>query len=167
MNNLIFLDIDGCLNSDISGTMWKVCKTPKEYGLCQDNIDNVKKILDNVEDSGIVWITSWRVHSADFEWEYKDGMYLKSPFPEAQRAFSAYPQEICDHLYKRNKVSDIWYYITKNRSKTFKNFAIIDDDKWGQRFDVCFPHQYFYSNPVTGVTEELANQVIEYFKNLN
>lgn len=167
MKNLIFLDIDGCLNSIQSGTMWKSCLgQPEKYSLNQENIDNVKYILDNVIDSEIVWITSWRNYNDTFVWEYKDSYTFRSPFKTAREAFKDYPQKVAEHLLRRTKSDDIWYYLCKNYTQDYKNFCIIDDECSYHRFKEFYPKQYFYSDMQTGVTKELADQIIEYFKNL-
>lgn len=163
MKKILFLDIDGVLNSISSGTMWNTF-TPEKYGLCNECLQQVKRILTETE-SEIVWITSWRNHSNDFIWqfEYKGKDYsFKTPFPKAMNYFMDFKQDICDHLIKRDKATDIWYYLgSKNLDETNCKFAILDDDTT-QGFDREFPDHYFRSLPYTGVDKNLADSVIKY-----
>ena len=163
MKRILFLDIDGVLNSKSSGTIWSSLK-PDKYGLCDKCLQQVKRILTSTN-SDIVWITSWRNHSINFVWkfEYFGREYkFKSPFQKAMNYFSDFKQDICDHLIKRNKSSDISYYLkSRNLDEQNCKFAILDDD-FTQGFDEEFSDHYFRCFFETGIDAKLANSVIEY-----
>ena len=161
MNNLLFLDIDSVLNNKTNRTMWGYYNgLPHNYGLSQNNVLEVKRILDNVKGIKIVWITTWRNHSDTFVWKLNNGYEFKSPFRAAINEFSGYQQEICPHFKHCLKSQDIYYYLQGSSD----NFAILDDDE-SQRFDQYFKSEYFWVDCKTGVTRTLSDSVISYFKN--
>lgn len=163
MKRILFLDIDGVLNSKSSGTIWSSLN-PEKYGLCDKCFQQVKRILTSTN-SDIVWITSWRNHDINFVWhfEYCGKEYeFKSPLQKAMNYFSNFKQDVCDHLTKRNKSTDISYYLkSRNLNNNNCKFAILDDDIT-QGFDEEFSDHYFRCFSENGVDEKLADSIIKY-----
>ena len=56
--NVIFLDIDGVLNHQFAYD--KNYSDTERFGLAQDLVDNLKRIIDSVNDAKIVISSSWR-----------------------------------------------------------------------------------------------------------
>ena len=165
MKKILFLDIDGVLNSKNSGTMWN-SEILKEYDLCNDCLYQVKRIL-NESGCEIVWITSWRNHSDNYIWQFElnNKWYsFKSLFAQAREYFKDYKQSICDHLYRRNKADDIEYYIAKNNIDKNKDRFIILDDSSIQGLKETFNDNFIKIDSQIGITKKIAEYVIDYFK---
>lgn len=161
MNNVLFLDIDGVLNNKNNRTMWGYYNDlPHNYGLSPNNVLEVKRILDNVKDIKISWITSWRSHNDTFVWKLNSKCEFKSPFRDAINEFSGYQQEICPHIKGHSKSEDIYCYLLNK--KDVDNFIILDDDET-QGFRNCFRYQYVWVDCKVGMTRQLSDYVINYF----
>ena len=74
--NFIFIDIDGCFNKQFSKE--KDYLQSDRFGLCQELVDNLKTVLDSVDNCKIVISSSWRKFRTDCfisETSYLSGQY--------------------------------------------------------------------------------------------
>lgn len=161
------LDIDGVLNSINSGTMF-VCGNPETYGHDSECLRNVKRIIEHTG-CEILWITSWRSHPDDGYFTYKDNKDYFSPLPEVNRILQKYTHcDRCPHLIKSTKSRDISFWLAEkgyvdsmDQHESSKcKFAILDDDD-RQHLDFFGDH-WFHIDNHTGLTKEVADQVIKF-----
>ena len=61
--NFIFIDIDGCFNKQFSKD--KDYLQSDRFGLCQELVDNLKTVLNTVDNCKIVISSSWRKFRTD------------------------------------------------------------------------------------------------------
>lgn len=161
MLKILFLDIDGVLNNENSGTMW-LCG-PEHYGIDPNNVSILKKIVTDT-DCKIVWITSWRNHPDDFVWNFNKYVRFNSPFPiirEELKEFTYSKCPLAPHRDKGNKSDDISLWTRENRPDIIKEgcrFAILDDQ--GDQGLEFYNDSFFQTSTKTGLTNEIADRVI-------
>lgn len=161
MLKILFLDIDGVLNNEMSNTIW-LCG-PENYGLDENNINIVKRII-SATNCKIVWITSWRKHPLDFVWNFNKYVRFNSPFSKARSYFQGMEYDKCPiapHVNGNDKSGDIAEWTKINRPDIVKlgcRFAILDDQS-DQGLDF-YNESFFKTSTKTGVTDLIANQVI-------
>ena len=86
---VLFLDIDGCLNTSPFGEYlydFNLSEVKERYNdltyledripICKANLDALKHIVDNISDLGIVWSTDWRFDEDD---EYASKFCWRNP----------------------------------------------------------------------------------------
>jgi hypothetical protein len=139
---VIFLDIDGVLN----------CATTKErwggfIGMSEDKVLLFNRIL---EETGayVVLSSTWR-HDKDWlETMFRNGLNIDRFIGRTKDLGGMRGFEINEWLsrYQEN------HYI--------ENFVILDDDS-----DMLPGQKLFRTTWEHGLTEDIANQIIEYFKN--
>ena len=113
---VIFLDIDGVLNSE------DYVYSCREYGIAIDPTRMVllKQII-NETNAKIVLSTSWREH-----WEKNPDECRKTGL-QINTIFSKYDLEIFDKTpnLRTRREQEIWYWLNKNPQ--VKNFVVLDD----------------------------------------
>jgi hypothetical protein len=70
--DVVFLDIDGVLNNaNDGGKPNKAGFIEKDLAICQNNLENLKRLLEAFPDLKIVWSTNWRQCEKDiwFGWQ--------------------------------------------------------------------------------------------------
>jgi hypothetical protein len=141
MNNIIFLDIDGVLNT---------YSLIREFGL--DYIDNgmvkiLKYIVENTN-ARIVISSTWRLKHDDLMM-VKSNLFLEN-LSYIDRTPFLPNDERCDEI-------ENWLY--KNIDN-YDNFIILDDDPdaSGEKFDKHF----FQTDPEVGLTYEIAKKAIDF-----
>ena len=161
MLKILFLDIDGVLNNENSGTRW-LCG-PEHYGIDPNNVSILKKII-TATDCKIVWITSWRKHPDDFVWNFNKYVRFTNPFPAIREELKEYTYTkfpLAPHRDKGDKSDDISLWTRENRSDIVKlgcRFAILDDQ--GDENLDFYADSFFRTSTKTGLTVEIANRVI-------
>ena len=130
MMNVIFLDCDGVLNKQFAKD--KDYSQNDRFGLCQELVNNLKFIIDSVENVKIAISSSWRnfrIHeqvSADVNWRNvlcnmlgcsQDVIYGDIP---TANEFSSCGAE--------GRVADIRAWLNSHLDKGIGTFVIIDDE---------------------------------------
>lgn len=179
-----FLDIDGVLNAWKTGTQ-RWYEQPvypfieDDLPLCQRLVDNLKHVVDSVEDIGIVWSSSWRHND---ETKYRR---WKNPrlWLESQKWFrkvligsnpmkmsSTRPEEISFWLHENEynqknlekaffEKSDHWKHFMNEPAYDIISYVVIDDyDSPGMHW---YDGNLITTSPAQGLTLSLANKAIE------
>lgn len=158
---VIFLDIDGVLNNRQSDSLLFECE-PAKYRLDKNNLKCLQYILDNVKNSRIVLSTSWRNYPEDHTFQNYKGWSYTSLLPELCEKFQNYIIGSAPHIEGRNKYGDINDMLDNDElSKNIFDFVVIDDDPMQGLSG--FGEQFFKTRKDTGLTIDIAKNIIEYF----
>lgn len=167
--NIVFLDIDGVLNH---GNLSQ-CNSlvDSNVPLCKDNLLAFKRIIDNVDDIGIVWSSDWRFAKEQYNSWKNPKDWIEKNFLEEGIVIGNNPRKMSS-----NRFEEIHFWFTSNEySKKFygkewvkdpyyevRNYVVIDDfDSPGMKM---YGNHFFKCNPDIGLTIEYASQIIEYLK---
>lgn len=147
---VIFLDIDGVLNTVQSEIYWG-SKQENHYLLfCPITILNLNRILKEVPDVKIVISSSWRVGSTIKE--------LKEIFSKNLIDESFIIDKTPFLGYDVDRGIEINQWLSKN---SVESFVIIDDDD-----DMCdLSFHLFKTNPYEGLMWRCSSDIIEYLNN--
>jgi hypothetical protein len=160
MNRVIFLDIDGVLNNRKSGSLLFECE-PSKYRLDENNLSNLRYIIDNVANSWIVLSTSWRNYPEDHVFYNYKGWGYTSLLPELCERFHKYIIGSARHIDGRNKFGDICEYLNNNPKVNIVDFVVLDDDPM-QGLE-GFGEQFFKTTKEQGLSKKIAENIVEYF----
>lgn len=150
MNNIIFLDIDGVLNTDPFINSIK-SNNASDY-LMKEKIDLLNKII-LATDAKIVLSTNWRVsvgaaRTADLLIEAGvEGTIIGATPTDLRRRLS--------EVIPRHKEIQAW--LDANPSKV-KSFVIIDDLEWASNEKL--QNNFVLTNPDLGLTQENVQKAI-------
>lgn len=155
---IIFLDIDGVLNTDKSRSR---CGTV--VGIDNDKLLRLKKIVDETN-AKIVLVSTWKEH-----WErlqsrkiYQDELadYLDRKFKRVGLpVYDKTPSKFdCEYLSRGEGIVEYTY------GRKIESFVIIDDYQFD--YDRCGLTDYFVkTNQSSGLTDEKAQRAIEILNN--
>lgn len=150
-NNIIFLDIDGVLNSDHHHSIL----IGKYWGIDPYHVDILKTILEAIPDVKIVLTSTWREHREykqvflDVLKENKLDQYYLDDTIIIPRKFSEYT-----HV-KRN--DEILQWLEEH---TVDNYVIVDD-YYGIYLD-----NFIEIDPITGLDIEYIPKIVSIFERL-
>lgn len=169
MNKLFFLDIDGVLNSghflekktlewlkqkklkSVAKTIREADRIRMEDDLDPNNIKHLQTILKAIPDLRIVLSTTWRVV---FNYEDIKTTLKKFGIPK-YKIIGKTP-----HKTSSERCHEILMWL---HTKKFKGLWAAVDDNW-----IFYSTQYskheFHTNFYDGLTEEIADKIIKYFK---
>jgi len=160
MHDILFLDVDGVLTNRKDDAMIFECPSDR-YRLCDRNLVCLDKILNSCPNCRIVLSTSWRNYPEDYEFQNKLGWSYKSQLPVL---LDRYYDKIIDkapHVEGSNKAKDILKWIVTNQFEG--KYIILDDDPMqGLSY---FSPQWIKTSKELGLTERIADVVINYFNN--
>lgn len=162
---IIFLDIDGVLNNRKSDTLLFECD-PSNYKLDENNLKCLDYILNNVKDCKIILSTSWRNYPINHTFINRYGWEYYSLIPDLLKRYNNFIIASAPHEDGRNKYDDIKDMLSKSvdlhgNDITIDDFVVIDDDP--TQGLQGFGEQYFKTFKETGLTEDIAKDIIEYF----
>lgn len=143
MINVIFLDIDGVLNHQFASD--KNYTDAERFGLAQDLVDNLKYIVDNVDNVKILISSTWRkfhthqhVYADKYNWrsileimlQHKDIIYgdIGTTNEDSMRS-------------SEGRAYDIKSWLDSNKNLGIGSFVILDDECSGL-------HKHFPNNVV-------------------
>lgn len=160
MTRVIFLDIDGVLNHSNPGEdVYYDVFEGKDLALDQDNINALKKILDNVSDAKIVWSTDWRHYSQSMWNSWKNPCkWLEEQDFLANRIIGKTPQKMSSEHFH-----DIKWWLDQHDN--VKKYAILEDSYFPQDWFGLEKH-LVQVNPNKGLTERDADKAIEILNNI-
>lgn len=143
--NILFLDVDGVLNTDSSRL---------EYGLDRidpDKVGLIARIVANT-DCKIVLSSFWRISNSDLK-------LVKIALRRAGVKLFAKTPVIADGFVPRSV--EIKYWLNLNH-KIVKRYAILDDDP--NASDDTMLDNMFLTKSEEGLTEKLSQLIIQHFK---
>lgn len=181
--NIIFLDMDGVINSGKTFRMIKNC--PKFKSICIENrcvpyyIDpslryKINEILVTVPECKVVWSSSWRLGLKDsklfIEGFYNKCGFIKDSFLDYTPIVQGFPRYL--EILR-------WLYIKGEKYKINK-CIIIDDDvdaevnikklkKELKKYDLLetalkYQPKFFQTNNLFGITDLIKTDILNYFK---
>lgn len=161
MINVIFLDIDGVLNAQFSKN--REYTQEERFGLCQDHVDNLKKILDEVPNCRIVISSTWRrfrTHNLVMNDKYNWRTVLEAMLHTKGVIYGDIGTTNEDTRSGDGRALDIKAWLDANKHLGIGSFVIIDDECLG----LC---KHFPNNVVdceiqtyNGLTEKKAKEAI-------
>jgi len=181
--NIIFLDMDGVINSGEIQKEWvkkngfskesrdafikKYCLNTKFpfYYIVPELLNRFNEMYSKIPNCRVVWSSSWRLTAKKESKLFVEGLYYKCGFPNG--SFIGYTSHM-PHLLRYNEIED-WI-------KTFKDVyqidkcAIIDDlyeASLGVDEFLGIPIKFFQTSGHHGLTEEIANNIVKYFEEIN
>ena len=164
VTNILFLDIDGVLNHQFSKD--REYTQSERFGLAQDLVDNLKNIIDSVDNVKIVISSSWRsfkVHEDVHEkinWRCILEHMLGGKQGVIWGDLGKY-NEIDRALGAKGRAEDIKMWLNAYRKQmNVSNFVILDDECSELR--KVFPNNVIDCEIATqkGLTEAKANEAI-------
>ena len=139
--NFIFIDIDGCFNTQFSKE--KDYLQSDRFGLCQELVDNLKTVLDSVDNCKIVISSSWRKFrtdafvSATKNWRDVLCDMLQVPYDTIYGDIPAVNEFTVGGAEAR--VADIKCFLEEHKTEV-KNYVVIDDEC--SAIKKAFPNNY-------------------------
>ena len=181
ITKLLFLDIDGVLTSDKSGTSYH-CEDPSAYRPDQECKANVLKVASAVPGLKVVVHSSWTTHTQeDRPCFMYHGQVFDSPLNGVCQWLIEYDlllgltspgkrNENGSRIIKKDKILE-WLNANKERLGPNPRVAVIDDDIPFnglpdfncQSFPDLAEIRFFPINPNEGFSEKDAGRVIEWF----
>lgn len=177
--NIIFLDMDGVINSSEVQEVWvkknglseksrkefikKYClnKEFPFYYIVPELLNRFNEMYSKISNCKVVWSSSWRLTTKKESKLFVEGLYYKCGFPNG--SFIGYTPHI-PYLLRYNEIEE-WI-------KTFKEVyqiekcAIIDDLNEASLNTNSFygiPIRFFKTSAKHGLTEKIANDILKYF----
>ena len=156
--NFIFIDIDGCFNKQFSKE--KDYLQSDRFGLCQELVDNLKTVLDTVDNCKIVISSSWRKFrtdcfvSATKNWRDVLCDMLQVPYDTIYGDIPIFNEFTVGGAAAR--VADIKCFLEEHKTEV-KNYVIIDDEC--SAIKKAFPNNYVDCDS-TCFTEAKAKEAI-------
>lgn len=166
--NVIFLDIDSCLNGSSYGETCYDSGRPEfieqDLPLCEDSVENLRILLASIENPAVVWSSSWR-NCDDATW---NGWRNPRIWLEAQDWFK--PALIGKTPMKMSSVrhEEIGFWLYWNEYNRFfdkgewidvSNFIIIDDIDYGMG---RYGKHLFRCEYDKGFTADMATDAIKF-----
>ena len=139
--NFIFIDIDGCFNKQFSKE--KDYLQSDRFGLCQELVDNLKTVLDSVDNCKIVISSSWRKFrtdcfvSATKNWRDVLCDMLQVPYDTIYGVIPIFNEFTVGGAAAR--VADIKCFLEEHKTEV-KNYVVIDDEC--SAIKKAFPNNY-------------------------
>ena len=156
--NFIFIDIDGCFNKQFSKE--KDYLQSDRFGLCQELVDNLKTVLDTVDNCKIVISSSWRKFrtdcfiSATKNWRNVLCDMLQVPYGTIYGDIPIFNEFTVGGAAAR--VADIKCFLEEHKTEV-KNYVVIDDEC--SVIKKAFPNNYVDCDS-TCFTEAKAKEAI-------
>ena len=139
--NFIFIDIDGCFNKQFSKE--KDYLQSDRFGLCQELVDNLKTVLDTVDNCKIVISSSWRKFrtdcfvSATKNWRDVLCDMLQVPYDTIYCDIPIFNAFTVGGAAAR--AADIKCFLEEHKTEV-KNYVVIDDEC--SAIKKAFPNNY-------------------------
>ena len=156
--NFIFIDIDGCFNKQFSKE--KDYLQSDRFGFCQELVDNLKTVLNAVDNCKIVISSSWRKFRTDgFVSESKNWRdvlcdMLQVPYDTIYGDIPTFNEFTVGGAAAR--VADIKCFLEEHKTEV-KNYVVIDDEC--SAIKKAFPNNYVDCDS-TCFTETKAKEAI-------
>ena len=156
--NFIFIDIDGCFNKQFSKE--KDYLQSDRFGLCQELVDNLKTVLDTVDNCKIVISSSWRKFrtdcfvSATKNWRDVLCDMLQVPYDTIYGDIPIFNEFTVGGAATR--AADIKCFLEEHKTEV-KNYVVIDDEC--SAIKKAFPNNYVDCDS-TCFTEAKAKEAI-------
>lgn len=182
--NIIFLDMDGVLNCSSIVKDWqkkfgndkdsfqkfqqKYCPISNKkylYFIVPELLTRFNEMYSKINDCKIVWSSSWRTTIGKDSKLFIEGFFYQCGFPK--NSFLSYTPNLRNVL-RYNEIEE-WIRIFKPSFKIDK-CAIIDDlEEANPNTDQIYgiPIKFFKTSMNDGLTEKIANNIIEYFNKEN
>lgn len=185
--NILFLDMDGVVNSEEFFNKWKndndfknidyekreelLKEFAKEYSIDKNGFgyiwpflrDKVNKILTDVPNCKVVWTSSWRTHTKDSKL-FVEALYNECGFKEG--SFLSYTPMLS--FQQRNWEIYKWLEsFTKSTAFSINKCAIIDDDHRARLPEDKFENiecKFFQTFVEFGIMDSDVEEIINYFK---
>lgn len=160
--SIAFIDIDGCFNHTNSKD--KDYTYRERFSIAQDLVNNLKLVLNAVDDCKIVISSSWRRFRIDEflsetrNWRDVLCDMLHVPY---DTIYGDIPSTFeCTYSGAVGRVKDIKLFLQEHKDE-IRNFVVIDDECSAIR--KAFPHNHVDCEIMTcnGFTKEKANEAIE------
>lgn len=159
--NFIFIGIDGCFNKQFSKE--RNYTQEERFGLCQELIDNLKTVLNSVQDCKLVISSSWcnfRTNnsiSSTRNWRDVFCDMLQVPYDTIYGDIPAANELTVGGAEAR--VKDIRLFLEEHKTEV-KNYVVIDDEC--SAIKKAFPNNYVDCECMTynGFTTAKAKEVI-------
>lgn len=155
---IIFLDIDGVLNSYEEGSY--MTHEPKDYGFSEKCLKNLMHIIDAC-DAYVIISSNWRKFDAAGKWSFRCNQMYQNPLPKLEnilknRCIGRLPP--IGHL---NKSQVLQYYFEQNNVNPDNCKYVIFDDDVREGFNTSiFKARYIQTNPEVGLTDNDVNKAI-------
>jgi len=137
MEKVIFLDVDGVLNTG------NTIDREGLHAVCEERVKILKKIVFATK-ADLVLSSTWRL--------YKDASQV---LRERLQRFGMDFVDRTDDLWKKPRSHEILEWLSRHQE--VKQFAIIDDDE-----DAEVKGSFFLTTFETGLTHDVAERVIEH-----
>ena len=196
-SKILFLDIDGVLNRTSFGVDTYTEFLPahrselvaQDVPLLQDNVENLKEIIDKVNDLGVVWSTDWRFEDNETyspcneqvwrnprlwlesqSW-FKDVLIGKTPKKLSSDRHEEIHFWLSENEFGKKNSSKKWFKTEHANHFLFMNddwydiedFAILDDyDTKGMSL---YGRRFFCTKNDAGLDRDIAKKVISMMNN--
>jgi hypothetical protein len=159
---IIFLDIDGVLNSVQSANYWnrRVKEGSSAVGglkkLCPIACSNLQYILEKDEDIKIVLSSTWRI-SDNWKENFKNA---EMPHAILSRIIDRTPRKLS---MERGHEIKLWLEYAKEEGLGVEDFIIIDDDHYDMG-EFRGTSRFINTSATTGIVWDEVERIIKYFK---
>lgn len=170
---LLFLDIDGVLNSHMSGTCFTNKEHPENYGLCKNCVNQLLEILDRFPEIKVVMHTGWVKHKDDpnYIWTFSNGNKFKTQLPKVIEILGSHYMDCVDHIPRKDggsKAKEIRKWIADNIERPGDyRMAIIDDDGSDTTGLASMDNAYmkfFQTDLKVGLVKADVEKIIRYYE---
>lgn len=169
---LIFLDIDGVLNNESSGTMYTVAKKSEDYAIDENNFNTLKKIFSEFEDNVKVVVHSGWIKYQDnpnATWETKNKRFT-TLLPSVITKLGKFYIGCVDYFPKTSKKFKILKWLEKHSEYDSWLKFILDDDEsdYTGLNQIIFERRDIIFCPINkkyGLQQQTVNNLINTVKN--
>lgn len=177
--NIIFLDMDGVINSGIVQEQWvkehgtseearnafidKFCMNSKfpYYYIVPELLERFNTLYSKIDDCKVVWSSSWRNTAGRNSKRFVEGLYYKCGLPK--NSFLGYTPYI-PYMLRNTEILE-WIFEFRDQYKIDK-CAIIDDLEEAeiiQTKEMEVQIKFFKTSSRFGLTQEIADEILNYF----